>query len=156
AVEFEVDATLTRRLDEVARANGTTLFTVVHSALAVLLAKQSGSADITIGAPVAGRGARELDDLVGMFVNTVALRTEVDSRAPFTELLAQAKRRDLAALSHADVPFEQVVDALGRTRSGAYTPLFQVMLTFQNMPPGSIELPGLQVRTLDPGLGEAK
>ncbi|MFB7876377.1 non-ribosomal peptide synthase/polyketide synthase [Nocardia sp. NPDC056064] len=156
AVEFEVDATLTRRLDEVARANGTTLFTVVHSALAVLLAKQSGSADITIGAPVAGRGARELDDLVGMFVNTVALRTEIDSRAPFTELLAQAKRRDLAALSHADVPFEQVVDALGRTRSGAYTPLFQVMLTFQNMPPGSIELPGLQVRTLDPGLGEAK
>ncbi|WP_336084315.1 non-ribosomal peptide synthase/polyketide synthase [Nocardia sp. SSK8] len=155
-IEFEIDATLTRRLDDVARANGTTLFTVVHSALAVLLAKQSGSADITIGAPVAGRGARELDDLVGMFVNTVALRTEVDSRAPFTDLLAQAKRRDLAALSHADVPFEQVVDALGRTRSGAYTPLFQVMLTFQNMPPGRIELPGLQVRTLDPGLTEAK
>ncbi|GGN73725.1 non-ribosomal peptide synthase/polyketide synthase [Nocardia rhizosphaerihabitans] len=156
AEQFEVDAELTRRLDEVARANGTTLFTLVHSALAVLLAKQSGSADITIGAPVAGRGARELDDLVGMFVNTVVLRTEVDSRAPFTDLLAQARRRDLAAIAHADVPFEQVVDAMGRTRSGAYTPLFQVMLTFQNMPPGGIELPGLHVQTLDPGLGEAK
>ncbi|MFE3546765.1 non-ribosomal peptide synthase/polyketide synthase [Nocardia sp. NPDC059177] len=156
AVEFAIDATLTRRLDEVARTHGTTLFTVVHSALAVLLAKQSGSADITIGAPVAGRGARELDDLVGMFVNTVALRTEVDSRAPFTDLLAQAKRRDLAAISHADVPFEQVVDAMGRPRSGAYTPLFQVMLTFQNMPPGGVELPGLQVQILDPGLTEAK
>ncbi|MEV6214712.1 non-ribosomal peptide synthase/polyketide synthase [Nocardia sp. NPDC051833] len=156
AERFEIDATLTRRLDEVAREHGTTLFTLVHSALAVLLAKQSGSADITIGAPVAGRGARELDDLVGMFVNTVVLRTEVDSRAPFTDLLAQARRRDLAALAHADVPFEQVVDAMGRTRSAAYTPLFQVMLTFQNMPPGGIELPGLHVRTLDPGLGEAK
>ncbi|MFE6919900.1 non-ribosomal peptide synthase/polyketide synthase [Nocardia sp. NPDC057663] len=156
AEQFEVDAELTRRLDEVARANGTTLFTLVHSALAVLLAKQSGSADITIGAPVAGRGARELDDLVGMFVNTVVLRTEVDSRAPFTDLLAQARRRDLAAIAHADVPFEQVVDAMGRARSGAYTPLFQVMLTFQNMPPGGIELPGLRVQTLDPGLGEAK
>ncbi|MGW6423159.1 non-ribosomal peptide synthase/polyketide synthase [Nocardia sp. NPDC055053] len=156
AERFEVDAELTRRLDEVARANGTTLFTLVHSALAVLLAKQSGSADITIGAPVAGRGARELDDLVGMFVNTVVLRTEVDTRAPFTDLLAQARRRDLAAIAHADVPFEQVVDAMGRTRSGAYTPLFQVMLTFQNMPPGGIELPGLHVQTLDPGLGEAK
>ncbi|MFD3703755.1 non-ribosomal peptide synthase/polyketide synthase [Nocardia sp. NPDC058658] len=155
-VEFGIDTALTRRLDEVARTNGTTLFTVVHSAMAVLLAKQSGSADITIGAPVSGRGARELDDLVGMFVNTVALRTEVDSRAPFTDLLAQAKRRDLAALSHADVPFEQVVDAMGRTRTGAYTPLFQVMLTFQNMPPGGIELPGLHVRALDPGLTEAK
>ncbi|MEV0059083.1 non-ribosomal peptide synthase/polyketide synthase [Nocardia sp. NPDC050718] len=156
AERFEIDATLTRRLDEVAREHGTTLFTLVHSALAVLLAKQSGSADITIGAPVAGRGARELDDLVGMFVNTVVLRTEVDSRAPFTDLLAQARRRDLAAIAHADVPFEQVVDAMGRTRSAAYTPLFQVMLTFQNMPPGGIELPGLHVRTLDPGLGEAK
>ncbi|MGV9433571.1 amino acid adenylation domain-containing protein, partial [Nocardia sp. NPDC003648] len=156
AERFEIDAVLTRRLDEVAREHGTTLFTLVHSALAVLLAKQSGSADITIGAPVAGRGARELDDLVGMFVNTVVLRTEVDSRAPFTDLLAQARRRDLAALAHADVPFEQVVDAMGRTRSAAYTPLFQVMLTFQNMPPGGIELPGLHVRTLDPGLGEAK
>ncbi|UGT57903.1 non-ribosomal peptide synthase/polyketide synthase [Nocardia asteroides] len=156
AVEFEVDGVLTRRLNEVARANGTTLFTVVHSALAVLLAKQSGSADITIGAPVAGRGVRELDDLVGMFVNTVALRTEVDSRAPFTDLLAQAKRRDLAALAHADVPFEQVVDAMGLARSGAYTPLFQVMLTFQNMPPGTVDLPGLRVGILDPGLTEAK
>ncbi|NKX87985.1 non-ribosomal peptide synthase/polyketide synthase [Nocardia coubleae] len=155
-VEFEVDSAMTRRLDEVARSNNTTLFTVVHSALAVLLAKQSGSSDITVGAPVAGRGARELDDLVGMFVNTVVLRTEVDSRAPFTDLLAQARRRDLAAIAHADVPFEQVVDALGRTRSGAYTPLFQVMLTFQNMPPGSIDLPGLRVQPLDPGLTEAK
>ncbi|WP_410870786.1 non-ribosomal peptide synthase/polyketide synthase [Nocardia sp. A7] len=155
-VDFDIDSVLTRRLDGVARANGTTLFTLVHSALAVLLAKQSGSTDITIGAPVSGRGARELDDLVGMFVNTVALRTEVDARAPFTDLLAQAKRRDLAALSHADVPFEQVVDAIGRTRTGAYTPLFQVMLTFQNMPPGGIELPGLRVQTLDPGLTEAK
>ncbi|MEV0434287.1 non-ribosomal peptide synthase/polyketide synthase [Nocardia sp. NPDC050413] len=156
ACEFAVDSALTRRLDEVARSNNTTLFTVVHSALAVLLAKQSGSSDITVGAPVAGRGARELDDLVGMFVNTVVLRTEVDSRAPFTDLLAQARRRDLAAIAHADVPFEQVVDALGRTRSGAYTPLFQVMLTFQNMPPGSIDLPGLRVQPLDPGLTEAK
>ncbi|MFF2393834.1 non-ribosomal peptide synthase/polyketide synthase [Nocardia sp. NPDC058114] len=155
-VEFDIDSALTTRLDDVARANGTTLFTLIHSALAVLLAKQSGSADITIGAPVSGRGARELDDLVGMFVNTVALRTEVDARAPFTDLLTQAKRRDLAALSHADVPFEQVVDAVGRTRTGAYTPLFQVMLTFQNMPPGGIELPGLHVQTLDPGLTEAK
>ncbi|GGK49803.1 non-ribosomal peptide synthase/polyketide synthase [Nocardia camponoti] len=156
AIEFDIDAQLTHRLDEVARDNGTTLFTVVHSALAVLLAKLSGSSDITIGVPVAGRGARELDDLVGMFVNTVALRTEIESRGPFTDLLAQAKRRDLAALANADVPFEQIVDAMGRPRTGAFTPLFQVMLTFQNMPPTSIELPGLTVEPLDPGLAEAK
>ncbi|TQM30377.1 non-ribosomal peptide synthase/polyketide synthase [Nocardia bhagyanarayanae] len=156
AVDFEIDAELTIALELIAREHGTTLFTLLHSALAVLLAKLSGATDITIGAPVAGRGAAELDDLIGMFVNTVALRTEIDPRSGFADLLRQARDRDLAALSHADVPFDQVVEAMGRTRSSAYTPLFQVMFTFQNMPTGRVELPGLAVEVLDPAPDEAK
>nr|WP_280494966.1 amino acid adenylation domain-containing protein [Nocardia farcinica] len=156
SVDVTVDAELTGALDRVARTHGTTLFTVLHSALAVLLAKLSGGTDICVGVPVAGRGERELDDLVGMFVNTVVLRTEIEAKAGFADLLAQASRRMLGALSHADVPFEQVVDALGRTRSSAYTPLFQVMFTFQNMPPGTVELPGLAVEVIDPAPAEAK
>ncbi|WP_433731100.1 non-ribosomal peptide synthase/polyketide synthase [Nocardia sp. CA-129566] len=156
AVDFEVDAELTARLDTIARAHGTTLFTLIHSAFAVLLGKLSGTTDIAIGAPVAGRGERELDELIGMFVNTVVLRTEVDGRTGFADLLRQARDRDIAALSHADVPFEQVVDAMGRTRSSAYTPLFQVMFTFQNMPTGRVALPGLDVEVLDLALAEAK
>ncbi|WP_433198875.1 non-ribosomal peptide synthase/polyketide synthase [Nocardia sp. CA-107356] len=156
AVDFEVDAALAGRLDAIARDYGTTLFTLIHSAFAVLLSKLSGTTDIAIGAPVAGRGERELDDLIGMFVNTVVLRTEVDARTGFADLLGQARDRDIAALSHADVPFEQVVDAVGRTRSSAYTPLFQVMFTFQNMPSGRIALPGLEVEVLDLELAEAK
>ncbi|WP_228538976.1 non-ribosomal peptide synthase/polyketide synthase [Nocardia sp. XZ_19_385] len=156
AVQFEIDADLTARLALVARAHGTTLFTVLHAAFAVLLSKLSGSADIAIGVPVAGRGAKELDDLIGMFVNTVVLRTELDPRAGFTEMLRQARDRDLAALSHADLPFEQVVEALGGARSSAYTPLFQVMFTFQNLAAGRIALPGLEVEVLDLALAEAK
>nr|WP_280506903.1 non-ribosomal peptide synthetase [Nocardia farcinica] len=156
SVDVTVDAELTGALDRVARTHGTTLFTVLHSALAVLLAKLSGGTDICVGVPVAGRGERELDDLVGMFVNTVVLRTQIEAKAGFADLLAQASRRMLGALSHADVPFEQVVDALGRTRSSAYTPLFQVMFTFQNMPPGTVELPGLAVEVIDPAPAEAK
>ncbi|WP_433524686.1 non-ribosomal peptide synthase/polyketide synthase [Nocardia pseudovaccinii] len=155
-VGFEVDTVLTARLAAVARAHGTTLFTLIHSAFAVLLAKLSGTPDIAIGAPVAGRGERELDDLIGMFVNTVVLRTEVDARTGFADLLHEARDRDIAALSHADVPFERVVDAVGRTRSSAYTPLFQVMFTFQNMPSGPVTLPGLEVEVLDLALAEAK
>ncbi|MFE3446653.1 non-ribosomal peptide synthase/polyketide synthase [Nocardia sp. NPDC059180] len=155
-VEFAIDAEQMATLDGIARANGTTVFSLVHSALAVLLAKLSGSGDIVIGAPVAGRGERALDDLIGMFVNTVALRTDVDPRTHFADLLRVTGRRDLAALAHADIPFEQVVDALGRTRSSSYTPLFQVMFTYQNMPHGVVELPGLEVRALDLGLAEAK
>ncbi|WP_082393480.1 non-ribosomal peptide synthetase [Nocardia arizonensis] len=155
-VDFAVDAQLTAGLRRLAEEYGTTLFTVVHAALAVLLAKLSGGTDIAIGAPVAGRGARELDDLIGMFVNTVVLRTEVDPKASFADLLRQARERDLAALTHADVPFDQVVESMGRARSGAYSPLFQVMFTFQNLPSGPVELPGLEVEVLDPDLGEAK
>ncbi|MET8873402.1 non-ribosomal peptide synthase/polyketide synthase [Nocardia sp. NPDC004604] len=156
AVDFEIDAELAGRLDTIAREHGTTLFTLIHSAFAVLLGKLSGTTDIAIGAPVAGRGERELDDLIGMFVNTVVLRTEVDGRTGFADLLRQARDRDIAALSHADVPFEQVVDAMGRTRSSAYAPLFQVMFTFQNMPSGRVALPGLEVEVLDLALAEAK
>ncbi|MEU8896517.1 amino acid adenylation domain-containing protein [Nocardia sp. NPDC048505] len=156
AIDVELDAALTTRLEEIARAHGSTLFTILHAALAVLLSKLSGGTDIAIGAPVAGRGAAELDDLIGMFVNTVVLRTEIDPRAGFTDLLRRTRDRDLAAFSHADLPFDQVVEALGGTRSSAYTPLFQVMFTFQNLPAGRLALPGLAVEVLDLDLAEAK
>ncbi|MET9492670.1 non-ribosomal peptide synthase/polyketide synthase [Nocardia sp. NPDC006630] len=159
-VDFEVPAELTARLAAVAREHGATLFGMVHSAFAVLLSKLSGLRDIAVGAPVAGRGERALDDLIGMFVNTVVLRTEVDTRAPFHELLRQVRDRDLAALAQAEVPFERVVEAVlstsGRTRSSAYTPLFQVMFTFQNMNTPAVALPGLEVEVLEPELTEAK
>ncbi|MBF6286236.1 non-ribosomal peptide synthase/polyketide synthase [Nocardia cyriacigeorgica] len=155
-VDFALDAERLAVLDTVARAHGTTVFSVIHSALVVLLAKLSGSTDVVIGAPVAGRGERALDDLIGMFVNTVALRTQLDPRTTVADLLRDTGRRDLRALAHADVPFDQVVDALGRTRSSSYTPLFQVMFTYQNMPPSVVTLPGLEVRALDLGLSEAK
>ncbi|WP_209886818.1 non-ribosomal peptide synthase/polyketide synthase [Nocardia goodfellowii] len=156
AVRFGLDEDLTARLTALARAHGTTLFTVLHAAFAVLLSKLSGSADIAIGVPVAGRGARDLDDLIGMFVNTVVLRSDIDPRVGFDALLRQAGERNPIALSHADVPFEQVVDAVGATRSSAYTPLFQVLFTFQNMASGPLALPGLEAEVLDLDLAEAK
>ncbi|MEV5652285.1 non-ribosomal peptide synthase/polyketide synthase [Nocardia sp. NPDC052254] len=155
-VDFALDAERVHRLAAIAAEHATTLFTTVHTAFAVLLAKLSGQSDIVIGAPVAGRGERELDDLVGMFVNTVALRTQVDGRRPFGELLDEVRADDLAALGRTEVPFERVVESLGRTRTSAYAPVFQVLFTFQNLPQDAVELPGLRVETLEPGLPEAK
>ncbi|MFE3028706.1 amino acid adenylation domain-containing protein, partial [Nocardia tengchongensis] len=144
-VTFEIPAELHARLAGLARAQGVSLFMVMHSALAVLLARLSGTSDIAIGTPVAGRGEQALDDLIGMFVNTLVLRSEVDGAQSFTDFLARTRESDLAAFANTDVPFERLVEVLNPTRSQARHPLFQVMLSFQEMSHGSMELPGLTV-----------
>ncbi|KLL94052.1 hypothetical protein NJ76_31590 [Rhodococcus sp. IITR03] len=101
---FTVDADLLARLQQLAAARHSTVFMTVHAAFAVLLARLSGSDDIAVGSPVAGRGHRALDDLVGMFVNTVVLRTAVPAHASFTELLAAVTDSDLDAFAHAICP----------------------------------------------------
>ncbi|MFC9515899.1 non-ribosomal peptide synthase/polyketide synthase [Nocardiaceae bacterium NPDC056970] len=156
AVPFAVDADLAARVEKTAREQGATTFMVFHAALAILLSRLGGSNDVTIGTPVAGRGDAALDDLIGMFVGTLALRTRVEPSASFADLLAHARTRDLAAFANADVPFEQVVEAAGVRRSSAHSPLFQVMLTFQNMQTGTFALPGLEVAALDLGADQSK
>ncbi|MEU2126424.1 amino acid adenylation domain-containing protein [Nocardia niwae] len=146
---FTVDAPTRARLDELAHAHGASLFMVVHTAFAALLARLSGTSDITVGTPVAGRGEAELDDLVGMFVNTLVLRTLVDPASSFAELLAATKERDLAAFSHAELPFERLVEVLDPVRSQAHHPLFQVALFFQNMEQAQLELPDLSVAAVE-------
>ena len=142
-VPVVIGADLHRRLVDVAQQNNSTLFMVVHAALAVVLARLSGTEDITVGTPIAGRGERALDDLVGMFVNTLVLRTSVDAGVSFTDLLSRSREADLAAFAHADVPFERLVEVLNPVRSTAYHPLFQVGLSFQNLAESTFELSGL-------------
>ncbi|MDH6293544.1 condensation domain-containing protein, partial [Rhodococcus opacus] len=155
-VDFAVDASTHRALAALAQSRRATLFMAVHTALAVLLGRLSASSDVTIGTPVAGRGERELDDLIGMFVNTVTLRTPVDPGSAFTDLLDHVRDADLAAFSHADVPFERLVEVLSPTRHAARHPLFQVMLTFQNLAQTTLELDGLTLRGLDTDIDVAK
>nr|WP_280382815.1 non-ribosomal peptide synthetase [Nocardia wallacei] len=148
-VGVEIDAELHRALHELARGESATLFMVVHTAFAVLLSRLSGTEDIAIGTPMAGRGERELDDLIGMFVNTLVFRTQVDAGASFTELLTRQRESDLQAFAHADVPFERLVEVLNPVRSTAHHPLFQVGLSFQNLGRTSLELPGLSLSGVD-------
>ncbi len=155
-LDFEIDPAVHAALNRIAHGNNSTVFMVVHAALAVLLARLSGTRDIAIGTPIAGRGEAELDDLIGMFVNTLVLRTEVDPGTPFDELLQSVRATDVAAFGHADVPFERLVELLDPVRSAARHPLFQVMLTFQNLAPAQLELPGLAVSGVDLAVPLAK
>ncbi|MGW1743998.1 condensation domain-containing protein, partial [Nocardia sp. NPDC001965] len=144
-VRVSVDAGTHAGLVRLAQQRNATLFMVVHSALTVLLSRLSGTDDITVGTPVAGRGEAALDDLIGMFVNTLVFRTELDRGESFADLLARQREIDIAAFAHADVPFERLVEVLNPARSQARHPLFQVGLTFQNLAASVLELPGLTV-----------
>ncbi|NME81502.1 amino acid adenylation domain-containing protein, partial [Rhodococcus sp. 105337] len=156
SITFDVGEEIAVRIEKVAREHHATVFMAMHAAFAVLLSRLSGSDDITVGTPTAGRGEEALDGLVGMFVNTMVLRTRVTGSSTFSDLLEQARDKDLAAFGNADVPFEQVVERLGVRRSSSYTPLFQAMLTFQNIETGTFELPGLAVTPLGTGVDQAK
>ncbi|WEX02234.1 non-ribosomal peptide synthetase [Rhodococcus sp. RCBS9] len=153
---FSVSEEIRSSLDSLARERNASLFMVVHSALAVLLARLSGTSDIVIGTPVAGRGEKALDDVIGMFVNTLVLRTPVDLASSFSALVSATRRTDLQALGNGDVPFERLVEVLDPTRSQAHHPLFQVALFFQNMSQDALELSGLEVSGVEFDAGIAK
>ncbi|SEH04138.1 amino acid adenylation domain-containing protein, partial [Nonomuraea solani] len=128
SVRFTIPAGLHERLGALARESQATLFMTLQAGLAVLLTRLGCGTDIPIGALTAGRGHEELTDLVGVFMNTLVLRTDTAGNPGFTDLLARVRQADLAAFQHQDVPFERVVEALNPPRSMGWNPLVQVML----------------------------
>ncbi|MBP9800893.1 MAG: amino acid adenylation domain-containing protein, partial [Sterolibacterium sp.] len=146
-----LEATLTRDLRQLARAQGVTLYMVLYAGLALLLARLSQQEEVVIGTPVANRTHAALEPLIGFFANTLALRLRLTGVTDTTALLQEVKRLTLAAYAHQEAPFEQVVEAVQPVRSLSHSPLFQVMLSWQNLPPAGVPaavfegLDGLQI-----------
>ncbi|HKH61041.1 MAG TPA: amino acid adenylation domain-containing protein [Flavitalea sp.] len=133
-VNFKISKEISSALISLSQQQGATLFMTLLSAFKVLLHRYSGQEDICVGTPIAGRQQQEVEDLVGFFVNTLALRTQVNSNIPFTSLLQEVKTTTLEAYAHQELPFEKVVDVVVKERNMARSPLFQVMFIFQNTP----------------------
>ncbi|MFF6883865.1 amino acid adenylation domain-containing protein [Streptomyces sp. NPDC012421] len=149
-------AELVARLDRLAADSGATMFMVVHAAVAALLHRLGAGDDIPLGTPVAGRGDSALDGLVGFFVNTAVLRTDLSGDPSFTELLHRARTAGLAVLDHADLPFDAVVEAVAPARSLARHPLFQTMVAYEGGGPDLSRLLGTDAEEFPVRGGAAK
>ncbi|WP_456015626.1 amino acid adenylation domain-containing protein [Pseudomonas fluorescens] len=132
SVEVRLDERLTAGLKALSQRHGTTLYMTLMSAWASLLARLSGQHDLVIGSPVANRTRSEVEGLIGLFVNTLAVRIDTSGELSTEALLARVKALTLEAQAHQDLPFEQVVEITRPPRSLAHSPLFQTLLTWQD------------------------
>jgi amino acid adenylation domain-containing protein len=136
---FAIDAETTDALKRIAENERCTLFMVLLAAVDVLLYRWSGQEDLCIGTPIANRSDPAVERLIGMFVNTLAIRTRLHGGMTFADLLAEVRSASLQAYEHQDVPFEKVVEAVRPRRNPAISPIFQVMVMLQNADAGAVE-----------------
>jgi amino acid adenylation domain-containing protein len=153
---FIIPQQLTKQLKELSKQENVTTFMVLLAAFKTLLYRYSQQTDIVVGTPVANRDRTEIENLIGCFINTIVLRTNLDCNASFLELLQRVKATTLAAYNHQDLPFEELVKELKIERSLASNPLFQVMFVYQEAPLLGLTLPDLEITTLPIDNGIAK
>ncbi|MGB9943784.1 surfactin non-ribosomal peptide synthetase SrfAA [Bacillus subtilis] len=135
-VSIKLDAGVKDRLNRLAEQNGATLYMVMLSAYYTLLSKYTGQDDIIVGTPSAGRNHSDTEGIIGMFVNTLAIRSEVKQNETFTQLISRVRKRVLDAFSHQDYPFEWLVEDLNIPRDVSRHPLFDTMFSLQNATEG--------------------
>ncbi|UUO17102.1 non-ribosomal peptide synthetase [Dolichospermum heterosporum] len=146
--EFALSVELTDKLIKLSQNQGCTLFMTLLAAYDTLLYRYTGQSDILVGSPIANRDRAEIEGLIGLFVNTLVMRTNLADNPRFSELLTRVREVALGAYAHQHLPFEMLVEALQPERDLSHSPLFQVMFNLQNAPVSELELNGLTVSSV--------
>jgi alpha-ketoglutarate-dependent taurine dioxygenase len=143
ALPFELPPSLVESLRTLSKRERVTLFMILLAAFNMLLRRYTGQEDIVLGADIANRNRRELEGLIGFFVNMLVIRTDLSGNPSFLDLLGRVQRVTVEAYAHQDLPFERLVEKLQPERNPGYSPLFQVVLNYYQAPADGLELPGL-------------
>ncbi|MFP5287693.1 MAG: condensation domain-containing protein, partial [Thermoanaerobaculia bacterium] len=146
---FSLGPETSRKVAEISRREGVTPFMTLAAGLFALLARLTGQQDLVVGSPIANRNRREIEDLIGVFVNTLALRANVGRAPDFRDLLRQVREVSLGAYAHQDLPFERLVEDLHPDRDLSRSPVFQVLIALQNAPLPKTGFGGLSLEPLD-------
>ncbi|BAY93738.1 MULTISPECIES: non-ribosomal peptide synthetase [unclassified Tolypothrix] len=142
---LELPQSLTQALEALSYQEGVTLFMTLLAAFQTLLYRYTQQEDIAVGSPIANRNRSELEGLIGFFVNSLVLRTDLSGNPTFRELLNRVREVTLGGYAHQDLPFEKLVEELHPERDLSHHPLFQVVFSLQNTPIEALELPGLKL-----------
>ena len=149
--DFKLGKEESQKLKALAKAEGATLFMVLLSVYNILLAKLGNQEDIVVGTPIAGRQHDDLEDVIGMFVNTLALRNHPKGSLSYKTFLSTLKKQTLFSFEHQAYPYEELVEELKIERDTSRNPLFDAMFTFQNLEESALGLPGLKLKPYDSG-----
>ncbi|MEH1938080.1 MAG: amino acid adenylation domain-containing protein [Nostoc sp.] len=145
---FQLDRDLTQRLKQLSQESDATLFMTLLAAFLVLLSRYSGQLDIVVGSPIANRNNKSIEQLIGFFTNTLALRGDLSGNPSFADFLAQVRQTTLSAYAHQDLPFEMLVEKLQPERDLSRNPLLQVMFSLHNTLQSAWDLPGLIIQDI--------
>ncbi|MHC5738122.1 amino acid adenylation domain-containing protein [Nostoc sp.] len=145
---LQLSKSLSKALLALGQQEGVTLFITLLAAFQILLYRYTQQEDIAIGSPIANRNRSEIEGLIGFFVNSLVLRTDLSGNPTFRELLSRVKEVALGAYAHQDLPFEKLVEELHPERNLNQNPLFQVVFALQNAPMSVLELPSLTLSPL--------
>jgi amino acid adenylation domain-containing protein len=155
-LRFTLPRQLVDRVRTLARNENATLFMALLAAFQVQIHRYTGRTDFLLGSPVANRNRREIEDLIGFFVNALVLRARLRADSRIDELLGQVRESTLAVFARQDLPFEKLVEHLEVARDTSRSPLFQVLFVLQNAPAETLALPGLTLAVLEPESGTSK